>query len=88
MADDGLVYATSQGYGQGHGRIGAIRCEVEDWTGAGDALSAAVIYGLLNDMPVDDCMRLGVAAATLALKSIESVNPDMSLEQLYANMVI
>lgn len=88
LAENGLVYATSQGYGQGHGRIPAIRCEVDDWTGAGDALSAAVIYGLLNDMPVDDCMRLGVAAATLTLKSIESVNPEMSLEQLYANMVI
>lgn len=84
MADQGLVYATSEA----NGHIPAIRCEVKDWTGAGDALSAAVIYGLINEMPVDDCMRLGVAAATLTLKSAESVNPEMSLEQLYANMVI
>jgi hypothetical protein len=33
-------------------------------------------------------MRLGVAAATLALQSPDSVNPEMDLEQLYANMVI
>lgn len=84
LAEKGLIYATSEA----HGRIPAIGCEVEDWTGAGDALSAAVIYGLINGMPVDDCMRLGVAAATLTLKSIDSVSPEMSLEQLYANMVI
>ncbi len=84
LAEDGLVYAT----GEGHGRIPAIRCEVVDWTGAGDALSAAVVYGLINEMPVDECMRLGVAAATLTLKSSDSVSPEMGLEQLYANMVI
>lgn len=84
LGEKGLVYATSDG----HGRIPAIRCDVVDWTGAGDALAAAVIYALLNQMPVDEGMRLGVAAATLTLRSQESVNPEMSLEQLYANMVI
>ncbi len=84
LAEEGLVYVTSEG----HGRIPAVRCDVEDWTGAGDALVAAVIYGLINQMPVDECMRLGVAAATLTLKSAESVNPAMSLEQLYASFVV
>jgi pseudouridine kinase len=84
LAEDGLVYATSEG----HGRIPSIRCDVEDWTGAGAALSAAAVYGLLNAMPVDECMRLGVAAATLTLRSPESVSPKLSLDHLYANMVI
>lgn len=84
LAEEGLVYATSEG----HGRIPSIRCDVVDWTGAGAALSAAVVYGLLNSMPVDECMRLGIAAATLTLRCPESVNPEMSLEELYANMVI
>ena len=84
MAEEGLVYATSEG----NGRIPSIRCDVVDWTGAGAALSAAVVYGLLNGMPVDECMRLGVAAATLTLRCPESVNPELSLDQLYANMVI
>jgi pseudouridine kinase len=88
MAENGLVYVTSQGLGQGYGRIPAPRCEVVDWTGAGDALMAAIVYGLLNEMPVDDCMRLGVSAAALALASPQSVNPAMSLEMLYANMSI
>ncbi len=84
LAEKGLVYATSDG----NGYIPAVGCEVVDWTGAGDALSAAVIYGLVNEIPVDEAMRLGVAAATLALQSADSVSPEMSLEQLYANMVI
>ena len=84
LAEEGLVYATSEGCG----RIPAIRSDIADWTGAGDALAAAVLYGLINQMPVDEGMRLGIAAATLTLKSTKSVNPDMSLEQLYANMVI
>ena len=88
LGQDGLVYVTSEGLGEGYGRIPAIRCDVVDWMGAGAALSAAVAFGLINQMPVDECMRLGVAAATLTLKSPESVNPEMSLEQLYANMVI
>ena len=84
LAEEGLAYATTEG----HGRIPAIRCDVVDWTGAGDALAAAVAYALINQMPVDDGMRLGIAAATLTLRSPESVSPEMSLEQLYANMVI
>jgi pseudouridine kinase len=84
LGEEGLVYATSEG----HGRIPSIRCDVADWTGAGAALSAAVVYGILNEMPVDECMRLGVAAATLALRCPESVNPELSLDHLYANMVI
>jgi pseudouridine kinase len=88
MAENGLVYVTSKGLGQSYGRIPAPRCEVVDWTGAGDALMAAIVYGLINEMPVDDCMLLGVAAAALALGSEQSVNPAMSLELLYANMSI
>lgn len=82
LAADGLVYATSEA----RGRIPSIRCDVVDWTGAGAALSAAIVYGLLGDMSVDDCMRLGIAAATITLGSSESVNPAMSLDELYANI--
>ncbi len=88
LAEDGLVYVTSEGVNQGHGRIPAIRSKVVDWMGARDALAAAAAYGLINQMPADDAMRLGIAAATLTLRSNESVDPEMSLEQLYANMVI
>jgi pseudouridine kinase len=80
----GLVYATSQE----SGHIPAIECEIVDYTGAGDALTAAVVFGLLNDLPIDEAVRLGTSAAALTLQSRETVCPKLSLELLYDQMVI
>lgn len=80
----GLYYATWEG----NGHIPAIRCDVVDPTGAGDALTAGVVFGLIHDLPVDECMRLGVSCATLAITSPETVNPELSQEKLYERMVI
>ena len=84
MADSGLVYATPDL----SGHVPAIQVEVVDQTGAGDALTAAVVYALLNDIPLDEAVRLGVSAATLTLDSTETVRQDLSLESLYAQLVI
>ena len=80
----GLVYATSQE----SGHIPAIEVEIVDFTGAGDALTAAVVFGLLNDFPVDEAVRLGTSAAALALRSRSSVCTDLTLERLYDQLVI
>jgi pseudouridine kinase len=82
LGQEGLFYATAQT--QGH--IPATRCPVVDATGAGDALTAGVVYGLVNDLPLDECMRLGVSAAAITLASAESVSPEMSLERVYEGM--
>ena len=37
----------------------------------------------LNDIPLDDAVRLGVAAASLTLRYPGSVYPNLSLEKLY-----
>lgn len=84
MADAGLVYATPDL----SGHVPAIEVEVVDATGAGDALTATVVYALLNDIPVDEAVRLGASAATLTLGSAETVRQDLSLESLYAQLVI
>ncbi len=84
LADAGLVFATPEL----SGHVPAIEVEVVDQTGAGDALTAAVVYALLNDIPVDEAVRLGVSAATLTLMSTETVRQDLSLENLYAQLVI
>jgi pseudouridine kinase len=80
----GLVYATSEE----SGHVPAIEVEVVDLTGAGDALTAAVVFGLLNGFPVDEAVRLGTSAAALTLRSRETVCPDLSLERLYDQLVI
>jgi pseudouridine kinase len=84
LADAGVVYATPDL----SGHVPAIEVEVIDATGASDALTGAVIYALLNDIPVDEAVRLGVSAATLTLGSTETVRQDLSLESLYAQLVI
>jgi pseudouridine kinase len=83
-ADMGLVYASQDV----NGNIPALEVDVVDPTGAGDALTAAVVYALLQDMSLDEAVRLGVSAATLTLGSPETVRQDMSLENLYAQLVL
>lgn len=84
LAEQGLCYATSQT----NGHIPAIRTEVIDPTGAGDALSAAVIFALLNGIEIDEAVRLGVSAASLTLRYRGAVVPDLSLEKLYDQLVV
>lgn len=79
MAEAGVCYATSET----SGFVPPVRTEIIDPTGAGDALTAAVVFGLLNEMPIDDAVRLGVAAESLTLAYRGAVVPELSLEKLY-----
>jgi pseudouridine kinase len=84
LAQFGVVYATSETSGQ----ISAIRTEIVDATGAGDALTAAVIFAILNDIPLDEAIQLGVSAASLTLRHPGATNPELSLEKLYDQLVM
>jgi len=83
LAENGLCYATPEESGY----ISAIACDVVDNTGAGAALMAAIIYGVVNDFPTDEAMRLGVSAATLTLKCTDTVCTELSLDLLYDQLV-
>ena len=83
LGKDGLAYA----YGAGNGFIRAIPAEVVDSTGAGDAFSGAAIFGLLNDVPIDEAMRLGITAASLTVSSRYTVLPELSQELLYDELM-
>lgn len=84
MGEHGLAYADSSGAGF----LPAINTRVVDTSGAGDAFSGAVMFGLLNDVPVDEAMRLGVTAAALTLQSRHTVLPGLSQEMLYDQLTI
>lgn len=84
MGDQGLAYADHSG----GGFIRAIHTEVVDTSGAGDAFTGAVIFGLLNDVPVDEAMRLGVTAASLTLASEQTVLPTLNQELLYDGLLV
>lgn len=79
LGERGLAYANSSGGGY----LRAIHTEVVDSSGAGDAFSGAVIFGLLNDVPIDGAMRLGVAAASLTLLSEDTVLQSLDADLLY-----
>jgi pseudouridine kinase len=84
LAEFGVVYATSET----SGHVPAVRTKIVDPTGAGDALTATVLFSLLNNILLDDAVRLGVTAATLTLQYRGTVIPDLSLEMLYDHLVI
>ena len=62
--------------------------EVVDTVGAGAALTAGVVFGLLNDVPLDEAVRLGASAAALTLQSHETVRSDLSLDLLYEQIMV
>ncbi len=82
LGERGLAYADSSGGGY----IRAIQTRVVDSAGAGDAFSGAVIFGMLNGVPIDGAMRLGLTAASLTLASEGTVLQSLSQELLYAEL--
>lgn len=84
LAEYGVVYATSETTGH----ISAIRTRITDPTGAGDAMSAAILFALLNEIELDDAIRLGITAASLTLQHPGSVYPSLSLEGLYGHLLV
>jgi pseudouridine kinase len=79
MAGFGVAYASPEV----SGLVPAVQTVILDPTGAGDALTAAVIFALLNEIPLDEAVKLGASAAALTLRTPGSVVPDLSLELLY-----
>lgn len=82
LGHEGVVYASTEH----NGSVPAIGGEVVDSTGASEALTAAVIYGLANGIALDEAVWLGVCAAALTAQSLETVRSDLSLELLYQRL--
>ncbi len=84
LADFGLDYATTSETGY----IPANYSERVDTTGTGDAVTAAIMFGMLNALPPIEAIRLGAAAASLTLQTAETVVPDLSLDMLYDHLIV
>ncbi len=84
LAEKGLCYATNNE----SGHLPAIAVPIVDRTGVGDALTAAVIFGLLEGLAPSEAVRLGISAAALTLQCRQTVCPDISLERLYETLVV
>lgn len=55
-------------------------------TGAGDAFTAALAWGEVNGLSLEECARAGLAAAAIAVESLETVSPLMSEEGVRGRM--
>ncbi len=84
LSDFGLDYATADEMGY----IPPSHTRMVDSTGTGDAVTAAIMFGLLNDLPPIEAIRLGAAAAAITLQSAETVVPDLSLDMLYDHLIV
>lgn len=84
LSDFGLVYATSEETGY----LPPSYTKIVDSTGAGDAVTAATTFGLLNQLSPIEAIRLGAAAARLTLETNETVSPEISLDMLYEHLIV
>lgn len=62
--------------------IPSISTVVQDTVGAGDALVAGTLYGLIRGFAPSRAVWSGIAAATLTVMTRETVSPDLSPEAL------
>ena len=60
LGPEGLFYAAESG---ARVTFRPFAADVVDATGAGDALTAGVVYGLCNGMDLDEAMRVGVGGS-------------------------
>jgi len=84
LAEFGVIYATNET----RGHVAALQTPIVDPTGAGDAMTAAIIFGLREEIPLDECVALGVTAAALTLRSSETVRSDLSIDLLYDELIV
>ncbi len=84
LSNFGLDYAT----GDETGYIAPSHRKIVDTTGTGDAVTAAIMFGMLNGLPTTESIRLGAAAASLTVQTTDTVVPDLSLDMLYDHLII
>ena len=84
LGEQGVCYANSET----SGHIPANRTPTLDPTGAGDALTATILFGLLNNIELDEAVRLGISAYSLTLRHSGAVLNDLSLEKLYSETIL
>lgn len=79
QAERGACYAIESESAQ----FPALRVSIADTTGAGDSLTAMVIYGIVNGWEMGETLQMGLRLAAHTLRTAETVAQDLSLDLLY-----
>lgn len=82
LGEDGVYY--NDGVSSGH--IKPPKIKVINATGAGDAFVAGLVYGYINEFDTDLSARFAMAASILALSHENTINPNMSIENINKKM--
>lgn len=80
LGKNGLCHTSSKGSRY----YDSIKADVVDVTGAGDSLTAGIVYGILKHDDIDRAIKCGLAAASIAIGSKETVSPLMSEQAIEA----
>ncbi|MCI9564323.1 MAG: MarR family transcriptional regulator, partial [Oscillospiraceae bacterium] len=78
MGGDGVLAADHSG--QIH--VPCIPGKMVNTTGCGDAFMAAIAWAYLEGTDLEGTARAGLAAASIAMESGETINPSMSVEEI------
>lgn len=80
LGPDGCCYGDASGLFL-HAKLRPI-ARMANASGAGDAFTAAAIYGHVRGLPPEETLYLALAAGSVAIQSTETVNPDFCLSVL------
>ncbi|XP_009820713.2 uncharacterized protein LOC104265083 [Gavia stellata] len=61
--------------------------EIVNVSGAGDSLMAGILAGMLAQHDTDTCVRMGLLAASLSLRSYEPISPEISTSSVSQEQV-
>ena len=65
-----------------HGKLRPI-ARMENASGAGDAFTAAAVYGYIHALPPEETRYLALAAGSVAIRSAETVSPQLCVQALF-----
>lgn len=82
LGDKGVFY--SDGITMGHKNTPEVK--IVNATGAGDAFVAALGYGYMKDTPIEKIVDIAMYASIIALSHENTINPNMSVEQIKLKM--
>lgn len=82
LGENGVFYSDSNI--MGHKK--APKIKVINATGAGDAFVAALAYGYMNDMGIEEVVDFAIYESIVALSHENTINPNMSVEEIKLKM--
>ena len=75
LGGDGVYAADHLG---GHQKVPCVPARMVNTTGCGDAFMAALAWGWLEGLGLEEAARAGLAASAIAMEGTETINPELT----------